>query len=100
MPVTLGDVSKGYHDERVTSAGRDYMFLGDFTAPFAGDAKLTCTGQSKTLLVRPDDRPYMTVALVVLLALVLAVVALIAFVLVLVLRVRRSRQATAAQGSW
>ncbi len=96
--VTLGDASKSYRDDKVSSGGQDYVFLGDFISPLAGDAKLTCPGQSKTLLVRPDDRPFLTVALVVLVALLLAVLALIAFIVVLVVRVRRSRQAMAAAG--
>jgi hypothetical protein len=96
--VALGDASKSYRDDRVTSDGQEYAFLGDFVAPRSGDAKLSCTGASKTLLVRPDDRPYLTIALVVLIGLLLGVLALVAFAIVLVLRVRRTRQARAVTG--
>ena len=96
--VALGDASKSYRDDRVSSGGHEFAFLGDFVAPRSGDSKLSCTGASKTLLVRPDDRPYLTIALVVLIGLLLGVLALVAFIVVLVLRVRRTGQARQATG--
>lgn len=100
VPVNLGEASKGYSDDRVSSNGKEFVFLGDFVAPSSGQARISCPGQSATLLVRPDDRPFLTLGLVILIALVLAGAALVAFVVVLVLRVRRAREARQAAYAW
>jgi hypothetical protein len=90
-PLTLGDASKGHRDERVTSNGQEYVFLGDFAAPSSGQTTVSCPGQSDTMLVRPDDKPFLMLALAIIVSLALAAIALIVFVVLLVLRRRRSR---------
>jgi len=100
VPVTLGEASAGYRDDRVSSGGKEFVFLGDFVAPSSGRALISCPGQSATLLVRPDDRPFLTLGLVILLAVVLAGAALVVFVVVLVLRMRRAREAREAAYRW
>jgi len=54
-------------------------------------AGVSCPGQSDTLLIRADDKPFLMLGLAVLASLLLGAVALIVFVVLLVLRRRRSR---------
>ena len=87
-PSTVA-VTGGQPGEQVARDGFGYWSVGEFEAPLAGPAAVSCAGGAGRLVVRPDDRPYLVLGGALVVAVLLGLPALVVFLVVLVLRRRR-----------